>query len=199
MVGKAKYTPEQRKVNRAASIARWKAKNPDYDKQYYRREADRHKANGAMNYRRVKDSEPWVLLYRASKERAKTKGWEHNITPEYLQSIWPTHCPVFGLELSVCRGGKPHDASPTIDRHDSNKGYVIGNVNIVSYKANVIKNNGTAEEHRLIAEYIDRLSEQRILSERTPSFIAASTDFSHLNESPHRDLLSYIPVLVDEL
>ena len=184
MAGKSKYTPEQRKEMQRARQARWYAKNPDYNKQYYIREGDRHKESGAANYRRVKDSEPWVLLYRASKERAKTKGWEHNLTIEHLKSIWPTRCPVFGIELSVSRD-VAHDASPTIDRLDSNKGYIIGNVNIISYKANVIKNNGTADEHRLIAEYIDRLNTQCILSEGIPVLVAASTDFSNLDQSAH--------------
>ena len=50
------------------------------------------------------------------------------------------------------REWKPyHPFSPSIDRICNDKGYVKGNVWIVSHKANTMKNNGTAEEFAKIA------------------------------------------------
>lgn len=40
----------------------------------------------------------------------------------------------------------------SLDRIDPRKGYVKGNVWIISYRANLIKNDGTAEEHEMIAK-----------------------------------------------
>lgn len=61
----------------------------------------------------------------------------------------PSHCPVLGIPLKY-KGG---DNSPSLDRIDSNKGYVVGNVEVISYRANVLKNSSTQEERELLAEY----------------------------------------------
>lgn len=178
MAGISKLTPEQRKINRKAAVDGWRARNSEYDKQYYMLNVDKHKKNGSDNYRRVKDAAPWVLLYRSAKARATVKGWVFNITIDYLAHIWPTHCPILGILLMCNRGGKPHDGSPSIDRTDSSKGYVVGNIAIISYKANVIKNSGTADEHRMIANYIDMLSNQSISSEGAPIIVATAANLN---------------------
>ena len=43
---------------------------------------------------------------------------------------------------------------PSLDRIVPKKGYVEGNIAWISNRANVIKNDGTAEEHLKVAEYI---------------------------------------------
>jgi len=68
---------------------------------------------------------------------------------------WPTHCPVLGLELDYFCDGEDRDKWASFDRIDCTKGYVPGNVGILSMKANRIKDQGTAEQHRKIADYID--------------------------------------------
>lgn len=70
---------------------------------------------------------------------------------------FPTHCPILGIELNyfaevIC------DQSPSFDCVIPSKGYVSGNVYIISQRANRIKNDGTAEEHRAIAEFIEQVS-----------------------------------------
>lgn len=67
---------------------------------------------------------------------------------------WRTHCPVFGMLLDYRHGVRNKDNCPSFDRIDNTKGYVKGNVCVVSYKANRIKNDGTAEDHRLISNYM---------------------------------------------
>lgn len=69
---------------------------------------------------------------------------------------WPTHCPILGLELDYF-APYAQENSPSFDRIDSEQGYVKGNVQIISWRANRIKNNGTAEEHRKIADYLDSI------------------------------------------
>lgn len=80
-----------------------------------------------------------------SRTRAAKTGVDHTITVEDID--WPTHCPVLGVELQYTGGrGTNHDASPSLDRWDNAKGYVPGNVYVISLRANKLKNNANAEE-----------------------------------------------------
>jgi len=74
--------------------------------------------------------------------RAKNRNLEHSITE--MDIIIPEVCPVFGIPLKSYIGTKvnhPPDDAMSIDRIDSTKGYVPGNVQILSMKANRLKNN----------------------------------------------------------
>lgn len=93
---------------------------------------------------------------RTKKENAIRAGIEFDLIWSDLQ--WPTHCPITGVELDYFNS-KREDNSPTFDRIDPSKGYVRGNVAIISARANRIKDNGTAEEHRRIADYIDKVED----------------------------------------
>lgn len=90
------------------------------------------------------------LLY-AAKKRAKL-----NNLPFMLQLddiVIPETCPVIGVQLQYGKG-KLLDASPTLDRIVPELGYVPGNVLVISYKANRIKNNGTPEEVMKVANWM---------------------------------------------
>jgi hypothetical protein len=50
------------------------------------------------------------------------------------------------------------DYSYSLDRVDNNKGYVPGNVAVISGRANKIKNCGSAAEHRRIANWIENFT-----------------------------------------
>jgi len=51
--------------------------------------------------------------------------------------------------------GQPHDASPTLDRLNNAWGYVPGNIAVISYRANKLKGDATADELRRIAEWME--------------------------------------------
>ena len=89
--------------------------------------------------------------YRAKKANAIRSGVEFSVSFGELE--FPTHCPVLGIELDYFADGRAENAV-TFDRLDSSKGYVSGNVAIISWRANRIKNNGTAEEHQKIADFM---------------------------------------------
>jgi hypothetical protein len=91
------------------------------------------------------------LAFIRKKNAARQRGIEFSIGPDDLE--WPTHCPVLGVELDWLAGGHSPN-SPSFDRIDSTKGYIPGNVAIISWRANRIKNDGTAEEHRKIFEWL---------------------------------------------
>lgn len=82
------------------------------------------------------------------------KGLEFSLTEADL--VIPTHCPILGIELAYNFGkGRALANSFSLDRIDNTKGYVPGNVAVISWRANMIKSSGTAEEHRRIAAWMD--------------------------------------------
>jgi len=96
-----------------------------------------------------KQRNPVRALFSEAKTRARQRGVEFTIT---LSDIPPmgTHCPLLGHPFAGHRSGRSR-LSPSLDRIDPAKGYVPGNVWIVGYRANLVKNDGTAEEHERIA------------------------------------------------
>jgi hypothetical protein len=53
-------------------------------------------------------------------------------------------------------GGKAVPNSPSIDRIDPERGYVKGNIKIISFRANQIKSDASHQELKLVAAYVGR-------------------------------------------
>ena len=107
-------------------------------------------------YAKRRVEEPEWYLHQSAKNGAKKRGIHFSITIDDI--LIPDVCPIFGWKLEMKATGskhKPNDFSPSVDRIDSAKGYVKGNVAIISYRANIIKNSGTIEEHRRIADWME--------------------------------------------
>jgi len=96
----------------------------------------------------------------SAKKNAKKRGIFFDIDLEYLRSIAPDKCPVFGTTFNWTNWGenegKAKPNTPSIDRIDSSKGYIKGNVQWVSYLANSMKTNATAEQLIKFSEWIER-------------------------------------------
>ena len=97
--------------------------------------------------RRMSDS------FRRKRENAKKSKWGWDLSFHDIK--WVTICPIFNIELDWFAESKAEN-SPSYDRINPKLGYVKGNVQIISWRANRIKNDGTAEEHRLIADFMDK-------------------------------------------
>lgn len=93
-------------------------------------------------------------MFKAAKERAARKNLPFNI--ELSDVIIPEVCPVLGIPLVVSLRGKPgwYDDSPSLDRVKPHKGYVKGNVNVISNRANRLKMDATYDELIKVAEYV---------------------------------------------
>lgn len=96
----------------------------------------------------------WRRLQLAGKRLKITK--EERITLyKHMVLILPEICPVLGLTLKyVQEKAGCSDDRPSIDRINNAIGYIPGNVRVISWRANRIKNDGTAEEHEMIAQYM---------------------------------------------
>lgn len=66
----------------------------------------------------------------------------------------PEYCPVLRIRLQE-NYGKRQDSSPSIDRVIPERGYVRGNVAVISWRANKLKSDGSSDEHRKIADWIN--------------------------------------------
>ncbi len=94
-------------------------------------------------------------MLQGVKQRARRDGLEFALTKADFLSM-PTHCPVLGLELRYGGGDGRQDYSASIDRKDSSKGYVPGNVRIMSWRANSLLKDATIEELRALVMYLER-------------------------------------------
>lgn len=115
-------------------------------------------AASKVNVRRTADKHEFYLRYRmtymlsGAKKRAQRDGLPFDITLADLTI--PERCPVLGIKLVSSRG-RPSDASPSLDKIRPERGYVRGNIAIISNRANRLKMNATAAELRMIADWME--------------------------------------------
>lgn len=105
------------------------------------------------NSERVKSVAPEKRMLARAKARARERGHEFDL--ELSDIHIPTHCPVLGIALVAHKGrsgGNPN--SPALDRIDNNKGYVKGNVMVISHRANMMKVDASPEELIKFAKWV---------------------------------------------
>jgi hypothetical protein len=94
-------------------------------------------------------------MLTSAKNRAARKGLEFNL--ELSDIVIPDVCPL--LEVPFQFGTKDsYDYSPSLDRIDNSKGYIKGNVQVISMKANAMKNSASPDELHTFCKNILRHS-----------------------------------------
>lgn len=93
---------------------------------------------------------PQTYLLKAARDRAFKKGLEFNLTKEDI--VIPDYCPILKVKLV-----SDTEYAASIDRINPLLGYVKGNIQIISNKANMMKSNATLSELKLFAEWISQL------------------------------------------
>lgn len=89
---------------------------------------------------------------------------ELNISIEYLKEIWEKQegvCPYLGIKLNINTYGKIKKdpvTSASLDRIDSSKGYIKGNIQWISRSMNYLKNDMTNQQ---VLEVIELIYKQR--------------------------------------
>ena len=88
-----------------------------------------------------------------AKMRAKLKGLPFGITASDI--VIPDACPILGIPLVI--GAGHHTAnSPSIDRVVPSLGYVKGNFQIISLRANIMKSDASIKELLDFALWVNR-------------------------------------------
>lgn len=123
-------------------------------------------SNGIIRACRCKDCQikdylkldPRKKLLYAARKRAKQNELECTITVDDI--VIPDICPALGFKLEARIGAGRQNRedignSPSLDRIDNSKGYIPGNVAVISLRANMIKTDATAAELKAVAAYIE--------------------------------------------
>lgn len=153
---------EQQKLNQKKFYLKhkddpeFKRKNREYAKKTYDKYAlknrDKILERRRAGYIELVKNNPAKKCWIAAKSRSVRKGLEFNLSIEDI--IIPEFCPVLGIPLFFS-AGKKTDNTPSVDRVDNSKGYVKGNVRVISNKANTLKSSMSLEELKKIVQYIE--------------------------------------------
>ena len=116
--------------------------------------AEEYRARNRARMRQRRAADPVGTMLARAKARAKETGVPFSIEPADV--VIPARCPVFGEPLRRAVG-TPDDWSPELDRIEPAKGYVRGNVVVLSRRANRMKNDATIGEILRLAAFFDAL------------------------------------------
>lgn len=96
---------------------------------------------------------PEKKLLWAARRRAKAKGLPFNISEEDI--IIPKVCPYLGIEFTHnASRGADRKTVMSLDRIIPELGYVKGNIEVISHRANTMKNASSKEELIRFAKHI---------------------------------------------
>jgi hypothetical protein len=127
-----------------------KAADKILQRERYRRYCARHTEYAAK--RRAAD--PRGCLWRSARWRAKKAGIPFDI--EVSDIVIPEVCPVLGVPMRRNNSGNrvTNPESPTLDRLIPSRGYVKGNIAVISHRANAIKSDACTSEVMRVASWM---------------------------------------------
>lgn len=141
--------PKNREVKRKASLEHYHKNKELYQerhKEYYAKNKEERLAyNRAYNA-----ANPALMMLNRARRRASTKGLMFTI--DLNDIIIPEYCPILLHKLVPSSG--PRYNSPSLDRIISPLGYTKGNIQVISNRANCMKQDASPEELVLFAKWV---------------------------------------------
>jgi hypothetical protein len=133
------------------SAKTWKTQGQTKDYKTYKRAYDKeYVKSGKKRANRLANPERSILYI--TRGRAKKKSLEFNLSIEDIKI--PEVCPVFKTQLIY--GSKNRYNCPSIDRINNDRGYIKGNVAIISRRANEVKSDLNIASVEALLEYMKR-------------------------------------------
>lgn len=136
-------------------------KAKDRERAKNRRKDPERRDRMAFYQRRYREKYRIKNLVRNAVARCPKNGMEcDKVYLVELTSLKPTHCPCcnnaidYGI-VDVPASHTPKFRSPSLDRIDTTKGYIRGNVDIICWRCNALKRDGTLHELRAIITYME--------------------------------------------
>jgi hypothetical protein len=135
-------TPEEAKAAQLQKLRERYARKKSGEVRSYDKTTPTEAFRGTKAYR----------MYYGCKSRSKKNGIPFDLDVQYVQELLNESdtCPLLGVKYDEGR------YMPSLDKIIPELGYVKGNVWVVSYRANAIKNDATFEELRMIADGVER-------------------------------------------
>ena len=90
------------------------------------------------------------VMFRNARDRARRLDLPFDIV--HSDVVIPNFCPVLGIPIFY--SDKRSDNTPSLDRVVPEKGYIKGNIQVISDKANRLKQENTVETLEAILTYI---------------------------------------------
>lgn len=128
----------------------WRKSNPEK----WKAQRTRERANRREKLKRMRTEGDHLEHTRRtwSARAGKRRYAGKDFTIKFSDLDWPVCCPVLGVPLDYSEKAGPNHWS--LDRFDPSKGYIPGNVYVISHRANSIKSNATAEELEKVLNWI---------------------------------------------
>lgn len=155
---KSKIKEHQNKNSEARKeyLRRYREENKEKlkqkQKEHRNKNKEKLKIKDSIRRKIYKEQNPKSVMLYSAKQRAKKNNLEFNITENDFEI--PEFCPILGLKLTF-EEGKPSDSSASLDKIIPELGYVVGNVQVISRLANMMKSKATVEQLRLFALWIN--------------------------------------------
>lgn len=102
------------------------------------------------------EKNPFPQMRSNAKIRAKADGKVFNVSTEYIKSIFPkdSRCPVLGVKFDMrYKKGATNKYAPSLDKIIPEKGYVEGNLIVVSMIVNRLKSDANYDDMEKILKY----------------------------------------------
>ena len=130
----------------------WRHKNPEKAKAYSRAYYHKHREKKLKEHANwCEHNYPWTM-WNMAKHRARREGLEFSIVVSDI--VIPDVCAYLQIPLTTLRGRGRYWSNASLDRIDNTKGYTKDNIEVISNRANVMKNNATKQELVIFADAV---------------------------------------------
>jgi len=138
------------------SSQKWHKTHREYMRKYQKKWIEENKEHYLEKHRIYKRK--WYInniekaLFGGAKKRAKEKNIKFNIKVKDI--VIPKICPIFKVPLQI----KHPKWAPSLDRIDNTKGYIKGNVMVISRYANILKRDATLNDLKKLVKFLNKFN-----------------------------------------